>query len=129
MESKNDSVIGNELNIFSNISDMLVKVGTIKLSKNDLKSEVSLIKVLQQASESLDKGTYTLDDNNSLFARFDLEKGKILSRHNKNQNLFDTNNNSLKITESQSSGNTSSESSNSKESSSSDNDGAIQADF
>ncbi len=77
MESKNISVVGNELNIFSNKSDMLVKVGAIKLSKKDLKSEVSLIKALQQANESLDKGTYTLHHNNSLFARFDVKNKRI----------------------------------------------------
>ncbi len=40
MESKNISVVGNELNIFSNKSDMLVKVGAIKLSKKDLNQKL-----------------------------------------------------------------------------------------
>ena len=34
-------------------------------------------KALQQANDSLDKGTYTLHHNNSLFARFDVKNKRI----------------------------------------------------
>jgi len=89
MGSKHILVVGNELNIFSNKSDMLVKVGAIKLSKKDLKSEVSLIEALQQANGSLDSGKYTLQHHNSLFARFDVKNKRIeLHRWSENTGIL-----------------------------------------
>ncbi len=85
MENKNISVIGKELNISSNKSDNYIKVGSIKLSKKDLESEVSLIKALQQANDNLDDGTYTLHHNNGLFARFNV-KNKEIGLHKWSEN-------------------------------------------
>ena len=85
MQSKNISIVGNELNIFSNKSDMLVKVGAIKLSKKDLKSEVSLIKVLQQANDNLEDGLYGVHHKKGLFARFNI-KNKEIELHRLSEN-------------------------------------------
>ena len=84
--SKHISVVGNELNIFSNRSDILVKVGSIKLSKKDLKSEADFIEVLQKVIKELDNGTYTIHHNEGLFARFDIEKKQITKLHKWSEN-------------------------------------------
>ena len=44
MGRNNISVVGKELNIFSNKSEMLVKFSAFKLDKKHLKSEVDFIK-------------------------------------------------------------------------------------
>ena len=77
MESKNISVVGKKLNIFSNKFDNLVKIGSIRLTENDLKSEANFIIALQKANNTLKDGVYTLHHNESLFARFDVEKKGI----------------------------------------------------
>ncbi len=77
MKNKNIPVVGNELNIFSNKSDMFVKVGAIKLSKKDLKSEVSFTQALHEGIVNMNNGAYTLHHNNSLFARFNVKDKKI----------------------------------------------------
>ena len=86
MGSKNISVVGKELNIFSNKSDLLVKVGAVKLDKKDLKSEVSLIKALQQANNSLDNGAYSVHHDTGLFARFNVKNKQITGIHRLSEN-------------------------------------------
>ncbi len=86
MGSENISVVGNELNIFSNKSDMLVKVGSIKVDKKDLKSEVDFIKALQQAIGSLGNGTYSVHHDAGLFARFDVKSKQITELHRLSEN-------------------------------------------
>ena len=86
MGSKHISVVGNELNIFSNRSDILVKVGSIKLSKKDLKSEADFIEGLQKVIKELDNGTYTIHHNEGLFARFDIEKKQVTKLHKWSEN-------------------------------------------
>ncbi len=71
------SIIEKELYISINKLDGLVRVGTIKFAKEDIKSETDFISVLQKVMKDLDNGTYTVHDNNSLFARFDLNKQSI----------------------------------------------------
>ncbi len=86
MESKNISVVDKELNIFSNKSDMLVKVGSIKVAKKDLKSEVDFIEALQQAIGSLDNGTYSVHHDAGLFARFNVKSKQITGLHKLSEN-------------------------------------------
>ncbi len=86
MGSKNISVVDNELNIFSNKSDMLVKVGSIKLDKKDLNSEVDFIKALQQAIGTLDNGTYSIHHDAGLFARFNVKSRQITGLHRLSEN-------------------------------------------
>ena len=86
MGSENISVIGNELNISSNKSDMLTKVATIKVAEKDLKSEVDFIKALQQAIGSLGNGTYSVHHDAGLFARFNVKSKQITELHKLSEN-------------------------------------------
>lgn len=86
MGSKNISVVDKELNIFSNKSDMFVKVGTVKVAKEDLKSEVDFIKALQQVIGSLDNGTYSVHHDTGLFARFNVKNKQITGLHRLSEN-------------------------------------------
>ncbi len=86
MGSKNISVVDKELNIFSNKSDMLVKVGSIKVAKKDLKSEVDFIEALQQAIGSLGNGTYSIHYDAGLFARFNVKSKQITELHRLSEN-------------------------------------------
>ena len=86
MGRNNISVVGKELNIFSNKSDMLVKVGAVKLDKKDLKSEVDFIKALQQENGSLDNGVYSVHHDSGLFARFSVQNKQITGLHRLSEN-------------------------------------------
>ena len=77
MESKNISVVGKKLNIFLSKLDNLIKVGSIRLTENDIKSESNFIIALQKANNDLNDGVYTIHHNESLFARFDVKKKGI----------------------------------------------------
>lgn len=85
MKNKNIPVVGKELNIFSNKSDNYLKVGAIKLSEKDLKSEVSFTKALHEVIVNMDNGTYTLHYNNGLFAKFNV-KNKKIELHKRSEN-------------------------------------------
>ena len=77
METENISVVGKKLNIYSNKFDNLVKVGSIRFTENDLKSEANFIIALQKENNISSYGVYTLHHNENLFARFDVEKKGI----------------------------------------------------
>lgn len=74
---ENISVIGKELTIFSNKFDNLVKVGSVKLAKKDLKSDVDFIQALQNVMNNPDNGTYSVHHNKGFFARFNVKNKKI----------------------------------------------------
>ena len=77
MASKNISVIGKKLDIFFSKFDNLIKIGSIRLTENDLKSEANFIIALQKSNNVLNDGAYTVHHNESLFARFDVKKKGI----------------------------------------------------
>jgi len=76
----------NELDIFFNKSDTLVKVGAIKLDKQDLKSEGDFIKALQEGTSSLDNGAYNVHHDSGLFARFNVKNKRITGLHRVSNN-------------------------------------------
>ena len=80
METENISVVGKKLNIYLSKFDNLIKVGSIRFTENDLKSEANFIIALQKANNALNDGTYTIHHNESLFARFDVKKKGIKIR-------------------------------------------------
>ena len=86
MVSNNISVIGKNLDIFYSKFDNLVKVGSVRLTEKDLKSEADFIEVLQKVIKELDNGTYTIHHNEGLFARFDIEKNQVTKLHKWSEN-------------------------------------------
>ncbi|MCK5283284.1 MAG: hypothetical protein KAK00_07790 [Nanoarchaeota archaeon] len=71
------SIIGKELHISLNKLDGYTKVGAIKLTEKDIKSETDFINALQKSMKDLDNGNYTVHSDNNLFARFNLNEQSI----------------------------------------------------
>lgn len=89
MVNKNISVFGKKLNIFLNEFDNLIKIGSIRLTENDLKSEANFIIALQKANNALNNGAYTIHSSESLFARFDIKNKEIkLHRYSENTGIL-----------------------------------------
>ena len=86
MGSKNISLIGKELGIFLSTLDKHIKVGAIKLSENDIKSEGNCIEALQKVMNNLDNGTYSVHHDTGLFARFDVRNKQIVKLHRWSKN-------------------------------------------
>jgi len=86
MESKNISVIGKKLDIFYTQFDNSIKIGSIRLTEKDLKSETDFIEAVQKVSNGLDNGTYTIHHNEGLFARFDIKKKQLVRLHKWSEN-------------------------------------------
>jgi len=85
MASDNISVIGKNLGIFFSKFDRPIKVGSVKLTEKDLKSEVDFIIALQKTNNVLNDGTYSIHHDDSLFARFDVKKREI-ELHKRSEN-------------------------------------------
>ena len=81
MEAKNDYAAGKKMKIFFRKFDTSVVVGSITLQKKDLQSEVEFKDALQKAAEGFDNGTYTLNHDQSLFARFDMMSNQLVRLH------------------------------------------------
>lgn len=77
MGNQNISVIGKELNISSIRLDRYIKVGAIKLTEKDVKSEDVFIKALQKVMGNLDDGDYSVHHDDGLFARFNVKNKRI----------------------------------------------------
>ena len=89
MENQDIPVIGKELNIFSNKPDRHIKVGIVKLTKKDIRSEVDFVKALQNVMNNLDNGDYSVHHNAGIFAKFDIENKQIrLHRQSENTGVF-----------------------------------------
>ena len=89
MASKNISVIGKNLDIFFSKFDNNLKLGSVRLTEKDLKSEANFIIALQKANNVLNDGAYTIHHNESLFARFDVNKKSIkLHRYSENTGIL-----------------------------------------
>lgn len=86
MGSKDISIIGKKLDIFFSQFDDSTKVGSIRLTEKDLKSEADLIEALQKVIKGLDNGTYTVHHDEGLFARFDIKKKQLISLHKWSEN-------------------------------------------
>ena len=86
MASNNISVIGKKLDIFFSKFDNPIKIGSVRLTEKDLKSENNFIEVLQKVTKGLDNGTYTLHHNDGLFARFDIKKKQVTKLHKWSEN-------------------------------------------
>lgn len=84
MGNKNTSVIGKELNIFLNKFDKRVKVGSIAFTEGDFRTESNFIKALQNIKD-LNPGIYTINHDNGLFARFNIEN-KTIKLHRLSEN-------------------------------------------
>jgi len=77
MENENISVVGKNLDIFFSKFENPIKVGSIRLTEKDLKSEADFIMALQKANNTLKDGAYTVHHDESLFARFEVKKKGI----------------------------------------------------
>lgn len=77
----NISIVGEDLDVFYNKFDTLIKVGALKLSEKDLKSESNCIDALQRAIKKPVRGTYSVHLDEGLFASFDIEVDKISKLH------------------------------------------------
>jgi cyclopropane fatty-acyl-phospholipid synthase-like methyltransferase len=77
------SIIGEELEIFQNKFDKLVKVGMFKVNEMTLESKATYINALQEAIKTPDKGTYSVHLNHNLFSSFEVEVNKIKELHNR----------------------------------------------
>ncbi|MBR9698966.1 hypothetical protein GOV09_00730 [Candidatus Woesearchaeota archaeon] len=72
-----ENIIGKELHISLSRLDNLVRVGTVTFNKANIKSETDFISTLQKVMKDLDDGKYTVHDDTSVFARFDLSKQSV----------------------------------------------------
>jgi hypothetical protein len=81
----NISIIGEELAVFYNKFDTLIKVGALKLSEKDLLSEMTCIDALQKAIKKPVKGAYSVHHDEGLFASFNIEVDKINSLHKRSE--------------------------------------------
>ena len=81
----NISTVGEQLDVFYNKFDTLIKVGALKLSDRDLKSESNCIDALQKALKTPVKGSYSVLLDNSLFAAFNIEVDKISKLHKRSE--------------------------------------------
>jgi ABC-type thiamine transport system substrate-binding protein len=86
MGSENISVIGKKLDIFLNRFDNPIKVGSVRLTERDIKSETDFIEALQKVIKGLDNGTYAIHHNEGLFARFDIKKKQVTKLHKWSEN-------------------------------------------
>ncbi len=86
MANKNISVINKKLDIFLSKFDNSIKIGSIRLTEKDLKSEADFIEALQKVMKGLDNGTYTIHHNKGLFARFDIKKKQLIKLHKWSEN-------------------------------------------
>lgn len=87
MGRENISAIGKNLDIFYTKSDNTIKVGSVRLTENDLKSEAYFIEAIQRATKELDKGPYTLHHDDALFARFNIEEKRAIKLHKWSENI------------------------------------------
>ena len=76
-QMRKESIIGKELYISLNKLDSPIRVGTIKFNKVDIRSETDFIQALQKVMKDSDDGKYTVHDDNSVFARFDLNEQSL----------------------------------------------------
>jgi len=82
-------LVGKKLNIFSNKFDNIIKIGSVRLTENDIKSEANLTLALQKANNDLNDGAYTIHASESLFARFDVKNKEIkLHRYSENTGIL-----------------------------------------
>lgn len=83
---KNISIIGEELGVFYNKFDKLVKVGMLKLNKENLSSEINCIDALQKVIKKPVKGSYSVHLDQGLFASFGIEVDTINKLHRRSEN-------------------------------------------
>lgn len=89
MKNQDIPVIGKELSIFSCKPDTYTKVGVIKLTKKDIKSEDGFVKALQNVMNNFDNGMYSVNHNSSIFARFNIENEQVkLHRRSENTGML-----------------------------------------